>query len=155
MKKYLLIVMLFITSFSFACSCIGKSKIKTSLKSADAVFVGTIISSKKVKIKMDSSNVGIDSLNFLSMMEYKISITQRIKGKTLNDTIKVYSGFGNGDCGFRFNIGQKYIVYSHFEEYSWWGKVNFLSTDICMRTMIYNDKEYKKLIRIGKRKDYS
>lgn len=155
MKKYLLIAILFSTTFSFACSCIGKSKIKTSLKSADAVFVGTVISSKKVKIKMDSSNVEIDSLHFLSIMEYQISITQRIKGKVLNDTIKIYSGFGEGDCGFQFNIGQKYIVYSHYEEYSWWGKVNFLSTNICMRTMIYDDKEYRKLMRFGKRKGYS
>lgn len=155
MKKYILIVILFLTSFSFACSCIGKSKIITSLKSADAVFVGKVISSKKVKIKMDSSSTGIDSLHFLSRMEYKISISQRIKGKVLNDTVKIYSGFGNGDCGFGFNVGQKYIVYSNYEDYSLWGKVNFLSTDICMRTMIYDDKEYKKLIRIGKRKGYS
>lgn len=155
MKKHLLFVILFFTTFSFACSCIGKSKIKTSLKSADAVFVGTVISSKKVKIKMDSSNVEKDSLNFLSKMEYKISITQLIKGKILNDTIKIYSDFGDDDCGFHFNIGKKYIVYSRYEIYSWWGKVNFLSTNICMRTMLYNDKEFKKIMRFRKRKGYN
>ncbi|OOV20527.1 hypothetical protein [Flavobacterium sp. LM4] len=154
MKKFILITILFFTSFSFACSCIGKRKIKTSLKSADAVFVGTIISSKKVKIKMDSTKVEIDSLNFLSKIEYKIFVTNRIKGKIINDTIKVYSDFGGGDCGYRFNVGQKYIIYSRYDIYSWWGKVNFLSTNICTRTNIYDDKEYKKLVRLGKRKGY-
>lgn len=146
-KNALLTFFCLFSTFSFACTCIGKSKIKHAIKASDAVFVGNVLSAEKAKIKLDSSST-------VEMMEYKILVTERIKGKAITDTMKIYTGFGNGDCGFNFKIGEKYIIYSIYTEYTLWGKVDFLSTDICTRTNFYSEEELRKIKRLVNRKNY-
>lgn len=62
----------------------------------------------------------------------------------MNDTIKIWTGYGHGDCGFHFTVGKKYLIYAQDEH-----KVNYTQkklgrskkelegifrTDICRRT---------------------
>jgi hypothetical protein len=42
-------------------------------------------------------------------------VEERYKGAKRIDTIKVRTGFGNGDCGFEFHLGQKYLIYAQDE----------------------------------------
>jgi hypothetical protein len=56
--------------------------------------------------------------------------------KTYKGTVKktgyIYTGVGDADCGFRFEIGARYLVYAYENE----GR---LTTDICTRTRKIKD----------------
>lgn len=147
-KTFSLILFILLSTPCFACSCIGKSTIKKALKNSDVVFTGTVLSSEKVKVQLDSTFTN-------DQMEYTFLVTKRLKGKFVNDTIKIYSGFGGGDCGFKFKTGETYIVYSKYDEYTLWGKADFLFTGICDRTKLYDEKEAAKIERYMGRKQRS
>jgi hypothetical protein len=114
----LFILLILIPAISFCCSCVEplpgtseENQVLQELKDADAVFLGTVLSiwptpmfNKRVTILVHKSWKGIDS-----------------------EKVVVGTGLGGGDCGYRFNRGEQYLVYAYLDE----GK---LYTSICSRT---------------------
>ena len=153
MKRLLVIVcFIFSTNFSFACSCIGKSKMKKEVEKTNVVFTGKIISSKIYEEKNEYN----ENLNFTEV-EYQVLIIERLKGEIKTDTLTIYTGLGNGDCGIKFQTGKSYIIYSNYEDehFNNGKKVqNYVSTNICTRTIEYESKEYKKIRKYARRKGY-
>ncbi|WP_445454694.1 hypothetical protein [Flavobacterium sp. 25HG05S-40] len=149
MKKSLFIIpFLLFTSSSIACTCIGKTKMKKAINHVEVLFTGKIISRE---IYTDS----IFPYMILRKAVYNVLVTERLKGEIKTDTIKIYTGLGNGDCGVAFEIGKNYIIYSNYENELFDKKVpTFLSTNICSRTSKFEDNEFKKIKRYAGRKGY-
>jgi hypothetical protein len=145
MKQYLLILILVVySSVAYCCSCIGEATIKQELKRSDVVFIGKVIA-KKVINTTDTLMPAI----IIQKAEYKLQVSIIFKGKIKQDTIIVVTGLGGGDCGFNFEVGNEYIVYSSFENkyYPQGNTVNrFLYTDICRRTRLATDMEEIKAL---------
>ena len=159
------------TSFSenlSACSCIGQRTVKEEIKHSDAVIVGIILSGELVTItdstffKMFSNDSSLKNspMSNITIAKYELLVQDLFKGKISKDTVIIYTGLGGGDCGFRFEIGNKYIVYGESETY--YGQVNnnfefpkeknTYWTYICLRTTSYFQEEIDEIEKFAKRK---
>lgn len=113
-----------------ACSCIGESTVKGSLKSSDLVVIGKVISGVEVPF-VDSEF----SFTF-HRMHFQVVVTRNFKGGKENDTLTVITGMGHGDCGYQFSVDKSYIIYGYKTE----GR-DIFETDICTRTRLDSDSE--------------
>ena len=102
----------------FACSCsleTGnksiKEKVKEAHKDSTAVFVGEVID---IIQKPDVYSV-----------EVKFKIEKSWDNKSLKE-VTIFTGRGGGDCGYKFEVGKKYLVYAYGNKE--------LATNICTRT---------------------
>ena len=84
-----------------------------------AVFVGTVVSSKNAK------STGQYDFN---SREVKFSVEEAFKGLSSTE-VSVFTGWGGGDCGYPFQIGQQYLIYAYKDE-----KTGRFGTSICSRT---------------------
>ena len=89
---------------------------------ADAVFAGTVVGSGKI-------NVGEGELK-QEMRLVRLTVDQPIRGMQSAE-VEVITGWGGGDCGYAFKLGQRYLVYAYREEGD-----KRLSTSICTRTRL-------------------
>lgn len=145
------------THYSFACSCIGKSSIRKEMEHKDVVFVGKVISRE---IYQQTDTLLTEDSNRLSFKKakYRILVTERLKGEIKTDTLTVFTGLGNGDCGVNFKLGENYIIYSGYENehFNSGQKVDkFLATDLCTLTQLFTKKEFLRAKKCAKRKHYS
>lgn len=130
---FLLFCSLFVWNASYACSCIGKATTKQELKSSDFVFRGTVI--EKFTFVIDT--LFGDRYVYNVKYKFKVQSIYKEKKKYREQEVIITTGLGNGDCGFKFEEGKEYIVYSCFKNkhYSTGGQVGmFLYTSICKRT---------------------
>ncbi len=150
-----------------ACSCIGESTVESGYKSADIVTSGQVISietewlpdSTRIK-EMVELGFPADSLdkrfNGYYLRKVLILVDTVYKGSNRSDTLAIYTGMGNGDCGYRFREGQKYIIYADTDSYfgaffrdqEFPDGQNVYWTNICKRTREHNPKEIKELEKI-------
>lgn len=56
----------------------------------------------------------------------RIAVQERFRGAA-NQTVEVVTGLGNGDCGFPFVVGERYLVYADEDG-------GLLYTNICYHT---------------------
>jgi hypothetical protein len=103
-----------------ACTCGSsggnlsiKQQVKEAQKQSRAVFVGKVM---KIIQQPDSSGVLV-----------KLRAEKSWKGK-LPREVTVATGIGGGDCGYRFEVGDSYLVYAYGPNES------SLGTNICQRT---------------------
>lgn len=173
MKTTLTILMfLLLTSISgklLACSCIGKRTVQDEVKHADAVVVGTILGKQIVtltdsvilKLFPHDTSMRNSPMSKMTIARYDLLVQGIYKGRITNDTLKIYTGRGGGDCGIRFEIGGKYIVYGENDTY--FGQVNndfkfptaknTYWTYNCLRTTSYLQDEIVEIERYAKRKN--
>ena len=120
--KYLLFVILMITAgteSAFACRCSGEGTVSNGVKYSDAVLTGTIIS-KTLSSNYDSLGVVVtgdtSELNFnwrqIPISVVSIKIDKMYKGQLVSDTLTILTPYSSSSCGYRFVVGQKYIVYA-------------------------------------------
>jgi hypothetical protein len=64
------------------------------------------------------------------------------KGKAFQE-VTIFTGQGGGDCGYRFEVGESYLVYAY-------GSNENLSTNICQRTAPRSADGDMKLLGKGK-----
>ncbi|PJC62649.1 MAG: hypothetical protein CO022_03395, partial [Flavobacteriales bacterium CG_4_9_14_0_2_um_filter_32_27] len=128
-----ILTLLLLTSISgriIACSCIGQRTVEEEVKHADALIVGTILSKKIVtltdstilKIYPNDTTMRNSPMGKMKIAHYDLLVQDIYKGKITNDTLIIYTGLGGGDCGIKFEIGKKYIIYGEKETY--FGQVN-------------------------------
>ncbi len=162
MKTAFVILTLFLFASSsadlLACSCVGERSVENEINHADAVLLGTILS-KELEILNDSSSQNA-SVTRIAVAKYDLLVEGFYKGKIRKDTVRILTGMGGGDCGVRFKIGQRYIVYGEMESY--FGQMNnniefpkgknTFWTNHCLRTQEYSQFEIEKIEKYAKKK---
>ncbi len=163
-----LILIILITSYIVvnACSCIGDSNIEDDYNYSDIVIQSNVLSINEIWgpysytiEKIEKENLSIDSIeknyfNGYFLKRVKIEVITDFKRNLTTDTLIIYTSRGHsGDCGFRFEIGETYIIYGRKEVYKYGNeRLSFDSdpyprfwTDICHRTQKVNNIELKKI----------
>jgi len=151
MKRIILILLLLFvsTATSLACTCIGmkesiRKKIETAYSRSDIIFTGKILS-KETKTHEEYTSSADPVI-------YKIEIINLIKGKFQKGTIEVVSERSGASCGYLFELGKSYLIYStkstHFSELT--KNQSDYYTGLCNRNKELR-KTRKKELRILKR----
>ena len=120
---------------AMACSCMDPGTPCESYGKAAAVFVGTVTGVQendplKGKDLAERRKLSDSGASDWTLMAYKFSVEQAYLGVT-DSEIEIFTGRGAGDCGFRFETGQRYIVYAYRYK-------DKLSTSICTRTQLFS-----------------
>ena len=165
-----ILTLLLLTSISgrlFACSCIGQRTVEEEIKNSDAVVVGTVLSkqlitltdSTMLKMFPNDTTMRNSPMSEMTIARYDILVHDIYKGKITSDTLTIYTGLGGGDCGIRFEVGKKYIVYGENETY--FGQVNndfkfpkaknTFWTYSCLRTTSYFQDEFTEIEKFAKK----
>ena len=152
MKKIFILWIIFtLWDTTYACTCWGESNVKNAMKYSNSVFKGKVIASERVSLfpeKLLGTFWEYDTI-FYKKMKYTFEVVEIYKGKETVDTLIVYSGFGDGDCGYTFHIGNEYIVYATWnktlKESNRSTPLRFLETDICTRTQPFNIDEAQEI----------
>jgi hypothetical protein len=108
---------LLLPSRADACSCVGGLPICQTFWEADAVFAGEVLS-------IDPVPDGADPAFSRKRVRFQVQETWR---GGVEGVVEIRTGAGGGDCGYRFERGETYLVYAH-------GHEGTLSTSICTRT---------------------
>ncbi len=103
---------------SIACSCAPKPSLRTAVSQASAVFVGRVVSRR--------TSSWIDHRSTCTRHNYTFEVKKLYKGPRSAELV-VFTGHGEGDCGFVFEAGKTYLVYAY--------DVEELETSICTRTV--------------------
>ena len=136
------------THSASACSCIGERTVPDEFNASAAVFVGRVVA--QLEMKLASNPRGFRDLD---MMRYTLVVEKGYRGVTASDTVVVYTGMGGGDCGFRFEVGRRFVVYGVTTEgfasdysstYPLSGP-NIFRTNICFRTRAFDKAEEQAL----------
>lgn len=132
----LLSLCLVATQNAYAC-CAGTGSVCESYGSASAVFVGTVIAVRENESQKKAyETYVIDS----TPRVFKFSVEQSYLGVPGKE-VEVFTGRGGGDCGYEFQIGQRYLVYAY--EYQ-----DKLTTRTCTRTKPFREAE-EDLVFLG------
>ena len=125
------LVLLLVPSRADACSCVAGLPICQTFWQADAVFAGEVLSIDPVPEGADPG---------FSRKRVRFRVQQAWRGEVEGE-VEIRTGAGGGDCGYRFEKGETYLVYAH-------GNGVTLSTSICTRTkklaMASEDLQYIK-----------
>lgn len=145
-KGTLFFLLLLFWQNGFSCSCIGENSVKDELKRSDLVVVGKILSKEEISLPRDEN----DSLRReIHRASFRVLVTSRYKGRIQSDTITIITGFGGGDCGIRFTVGESYIIYAAKDIFIGYGEHteirNTFETNRCTRTRKEEEAELKKL----------
>ena len=104
----------------YACTCAVpdpglplKRQVRMALNESRAVFSGRVI---EVKEDPQAASVVV-----------RLRVERFWKGSPPGE-VSVVTGLGGGDCGYRFEVGQSYLVYAHASG------GGGLGTNICQRT---------------------
>ena len=118
-----ILAVVFLLGASFAaaaCSCAPPPDIDQALESADAVFAGRVIAMELVPDADPAIGVSMEHLRVT------IAVHSAWKGE-IAEQATVYTAFTCCVCGFRFEIGEEYLVYAY-------GQDGVHRTSICDRT---------------------
>jgi hypothetical protein len=100
-----------------ACICVGVGAPCEAFFDASAVFIGTVVSIDPVSTTQP-----------FSQRRVHLEVSDAFRGMTTQN-VDVETGEGSGDCGYRFNVGERYLVYASVRPGS-----QTLTTSICTRT---------------------
>jgi hypothetical protein len=111
-----LLTMLFTTgNAALACSCIAHEPCDRS-RYGNVDFAGEVLSRD-----LASRIIGQKAV-------YQVRVTETFRGtQKVGDVVSVHTGLGGGDCGYRFEIGHKYLIDGRSAD-------GVLSTSICSMT---------------------
>jgi len=111
----------------FSCTCAGSSPPCEEFWSVDAVFTGTVVSSGEVSVG--------DGEFKREMRLVHLTVDQPMRGMQ-SSAVDVVTGWGGGDCGYGFKIGEHYLVYAYRDD-----KGKRLETSICTRTRLLTEAD--------------
>lgn len=143
-----------------ACTCADKRPVNSAIMISDAVIVGTIISKEIITITEPFPYDSLFDATWLQSWKarYEFRVERTYKGVVTQDTVILYTGTGDWDCGNEFTIGEKYIVYGYntTEEYkdkNWSCRYklfeqNIFWTNVCTRTTKFNTIEIDEIEKV-------
>ncbi|MFE1625191.1 hypothetical protein ACFLFF_00430 [Brevibacillus reuszeri] len=131
MRRFVQVTILFLITLSsliftipmpvYACSCAAPAPVKEALAQADAVFAG-----KVTEIVKPRPNV-LGVISSADPVDVTFDVSQIWKGIETK-RVTIVTALSSASCGFAFDMGKEYIVYSYKNQ------DNFLETNICTRT---------------------
>lgn len=131
MKKNIFFFLLFIITFFsggkllYACSCVPKTTndlevlVKDAYKKSVTVFSGEVI-----EVIRDEK---------LDYVQVKMRVEKSWK-TDISGEIIIKTGFDDGDCDYKFEVGEKYLVYTY-------GTKSNLKTSLCQRNSLISSTE--------------
>jgi hypothetical protein len=105
---------------SFGCTC---SKLPPGtcpgLQADDVVFAGTVVAIEMVKtpagtVTTEAGAADAPQEAASPIVRYKFRVNERFAGAG-GETIDIYSGGDDGDCGYVFKLGEQYVVFTQQE----------------------------------------
>lgn len=103
-----------------ACSCAGPLPPNQALQEASSVFTGTVVSIDSVEFSFDTWTV----------LQHRVTLNVGQSWKGVDSTtVFVYTATNSAACGYYFEPGQEYLVYTYL-----WAELGEQSTGICTRT---------------------
>jgi len=129
MKRIWFLVLLLPLSLAFAsdasaCSCGGKPSIAASKRSYHRIFAGEVVNIERKtstiivlgkfvlgKVSELFGGQGYDSTGRDYGLQVTFRTSRTFQGPALPEVV-VNTGFGGGDCGYRFEVGGSYLVYA-------------------------------------------
>jgi len=88
-------------TISWACQCVLQAPCSTS-RYGDTDFVGEVLSRREVSRDFNSKSYGV---------MFQVRVLERFRGTAkVGDIVGVSTGFGGGDCGYEFKLGDKYLI---------------------------------------------
>ncbi|QNK78306.1 hypothetical protein H7F37_04255 [Winogradskyella sp. PAMC22761] len=152
MKNSILIIIMLFTAFTtkvYACDCKGEKSVKEEFKLSKSVVSGRVISREEVVVTKETIEKSTkDSRNGRLIVKYTFLISEKYKGEFSSNTITIYTGIGERDCGVQFEIGENYIVYGIdgiYNDRIFTDKESSLWTINCLRTRKYEKKEIEQI----------
>ena len=130
-----LILPLFLTFLLFvsgnktacSCSCIGDNSVKQEIKNSNEVFLGEVVNIDTIKLHFHEGNI------YFFRLKVDIRVISIFKGRLNSGFISVYSGIGDGDCGYSFQLGKEYLIYADF-------KTRHFNFSNSVQKFLYTDK---------------
>jgi hypothetical protein len=101
-----------------ACSCADVTPLQ-ALGHSDLVFVGKVLSREETPPTFTVVNG--DTTWFIyggDMVRYRFAVDRGWKGEPV-DTVAIYSVLSGAACGYMFEVGTTYLVYSYFLKPEW------------------------------------
>lgn len=122
-----ILVGLILPGIGLACSCAGSSPPCQEAWRASVVFAGTVVDLSRDTMQPDSK--GLVPVNGFLGTHAIFEVAEGFIGmQSRGKRIEIRTGMGGGDCGYRFQRGEKYVVYANEN------KEGMLVTSICSRT---------------------
>jgi hypothetical protein len=146
----------------FACSCQDELPVSASIKYADVVFSGQVISktltrnydSLGIVVTGDTKKTGITGRE-LPLVAVKIKVEKMYKGQLVDSILTILTAPTGATCGVYFQTGQKCIVYAtKFDQILGSLKIKRSSKDktafwthLCTRTQGWNGEEEREIMK--------
>lgn len=134
MKTLLRLVLLLLASLAFfewearACSCVGPRPPCQAYWEASAVFVGAVTGEREPPRRTPEEWAKRAEAGEWPQRTFTFAVERPLRGVE-GAQVEVATGFGGGDCGYDFQVGERYIVYAYRNQ-----KTGALTTGICTRT---------------------
>lgn len=121
-------------SRAYACSCLAANTAMKALEGADVVFRGTVVGVTDVRDGATSMTP--------SGREYTFDVKTVWKGE-VQSQYKVRTGFGGGDCGVSFELGESAVVFATMSgdqvlgtgSCSYWRPMGALPDEVALSTV--------------------
>jgi hypothetical protein len=101
-RAFLFFTTLFMSSYVGACSCVRPYTVKDNVASANQVFVGRVLATKKF-----SSHPRLPGW---PGVQAEVEVVQNLKGNSQKRTT-IITGKGNGACGVPMRTGMSYVFF--------------------------------------------
>lgn len=135
--KYLIILslLLLLTSTVLSACICRPYPIRDHYQASGLVFSGKVIAEETIYLN-DLIQPAYSTFPE-QIRQYTFEVQKVFKGRKISSQVYIYSGLGGGDCGFPFEIGQRYFVFA-YQQSNWVRKgptlPNHWYTDICSGT---------------------
>jgi len=138
-----------------SCDCPVKPILDSAVVGSSCIFYGTVFSKEKIiyRDNLDGTYKELDSLESVNepiiLGFYRVTFIQCkiYKGDSKKRKIVVMTEIPRNACGYNFEIGKKYIVYSNGNS----SLNQELYTNSCSRTMLFNRNENCDLLKFLKK----
>src|SRR5262245_38785209 len=121
----LVLTLLSFSETAYACICERPPLPCEAYWEVEAVFIGTAKELSWIEFEEKHDDLVIKR----KQPVFSFSVDRAFRGVS-GAKVAVLTGMGDGDCGYRFKIGEQYLVYAYRDQQ----KKETLSTSICTRT---------------------
>jgi hypothetical protein len=111
-----------IAQSAWACSCPEAPSVAWSFGASDAVFIANIVSVKDTALG-EGGCAGFHRARIV-----RLDVTEAWSGVRAGTETTLITGWGYGDCGYKFFGDQRYLIYATRYDTNTW------TTNICTRT---------------------
>ncbi|WP_378182004.1 hypothetical protein [Aquimarina sp. SS2-1] len=141
----ILLFLLFPLSSVKPCSCVSnelpfRKKIKEAFENAELIITGIVVDLKEILSYASSIYSG-------GPIIYTFEVTKIIKGESKVTRLDILSARSDASCGYRFRLGETYLVYAikseHFSKQT--GIESSFITSVCNRNKLLNDTEKREI----------